>query len=177
MGVAPHANPYRHVVHFTIDERTNHDHSQSARRARSTAVLVLGGAGPALAGGSPHFIKSGTGASLSGTSLVVQFKEAGLSSGSVETIQATAHLDATYQCVNGGGNVPSDPKKTTISSDVSQSGVFTAGQNGNLVGSLTLSAPAAVGARLPGRADRNAERGHCGRMCASPTSRAGQPWR
>ena len=100
----------------------------------ATAALVLGGAGPALAGGSPHFIKSGTSASLSGTSLVVQFKEAGLSSGSTETIQASAHLDATYQCVNGGGNVPSDPKKTTVSSEVSASGVFTAGQNGNLVG-------------------------------------------
>ncbi len=110
----------------------------------ATAVLVLAGAGPALAGGSPHFIKNGTSASLSGTSLVVQFKEAGLSSGSVETIQATAHLDATFQCVNGGGNVPADPKKTTISSDVSASGVFTAGQNGNLVGSLTLSVPAAA---------------------------------
>jgi len=119
----------------------------SIRRAlvalATAAALVLVGAGPALAGGSPHFIKSATGASLDGTSLVVHFKEAGLSSGSVETIQATAHLDATYQCVNGGGNVPSDPKKTTISSDVSQSGVFTVGQNGNLVGSLTLTAPAA----------------------------------
>ena len=110
----------------------------------ATAALVLGGAGPALAGGSAHFIKSGTSASLSGTSLVVQFKEAGLSSGSTETVQATAHLDATYQCVNGGGNVPSDPKKTTISSDVSESGTFTAAKNGNLVGSLTLSAPAAA---------------------------------
>ena len=110
----------------------------------ATAALVLGGAGPALAGGSPHFIKSATSASLSGTSLVVQFKEAGLSAGSVETIQATAHLDATYQCVNGGGNVPSDPKKTTISSEVSASGVFQVTQNGNLVGSLTLSVPAAA---------------------------------
>ena len=112
----------------------------------ASAALVLGGAGPALAGGSPHFIKSGTSASLSGTSLVVQFKEAGLSSGSTETIQASAHLDATYQCVNGGGNVPSDPKKTTVSSEVSASGVFTAGQNGNLVGTLTLNAPAAADA-------------------------------
>ena len=109
----------------------------------ASAALVLVGAGPALAGGSPHFIKNATTASLDGTSLVVQFKEAGLSSGAVETVQATAHLDATFQCVNGGGNVPSDPKKTTISSDVSASGVFTAGQNGNLIGSLTLSVPAA----------------------------------
>jgi hypothetical protein len=110
----------------------------------ATAALVLVGAGPAVAGGSPHFIKNATSASLDGTSLVVQFKEAGLSSGAVETIQVTAHLDATYKCINGGGNNPSDPKKTTISSDVSASGVFTAGQNGNLIGSLTVSAPAAA---------------------------------
>jgi hypothetical protein len=110
----------------------------------ASAALVLVGAGPALAGGSPHFIKNGTSASLSGTSLVVQFKEAGLSAGAVETIQATAHLDATYQCVNGGGNVPADPKKTTISSDVSASGVFPAADNGNLVGSLTITVPAAA---------------------------------
>ncbi|GAA2039273.1 hypothetical protein GCM10009819_25510 [Agromyces tropicus] len=108
----------------------------------ATAALVFVGAGPALAGGSPHFIKNATKASLSGTSLVVQFKEAGLASGAVETIQATAHLDATYSCVNGGGNIPSDPKKTTISQDVSESGVFTAGKNGNVVGTLTLMVPA-----------------------------------
>jgi hypothetical protein len=109
----------------------------------AAAGLVFAGAGPALAGGSPHFIKNATTASLSGTSLVVQFKETGLASGSVETIVATAHLDALYQCVNGGGNVPSDPKKTKISSDVSTSGVFPADKNGNVSGSLTLSAPAA----------------------------------
>jgi hypothetical protein len=108
----------------------------------AAVALVLVGAGPAIAG-SPHFIGNATTASPSGTSLVVQFKEAGLPSGAVETIQATAHLDATYQCVNGGGNVPSDPKKTTISSDISASGVFTAGKNGNVTGSLTLSPPAA----------------------------------
>jgi len=110
----------------------------------AAAALVLVGAGPAMAGGSPHFIKSATSASADGTGLVVQFKEAGLSAGSTETVQATAHLDATYQCINGGGHNPSDPKKTTVSADVSESGVFTAGKNGNLVGSLKLSPPAAA---------------------------------
>jgi hypothetical protein len=110
----------------------------------AAAALVLASAGAASAAGSAHFIKSATSASLSGTSLVVQFKEAGLSSGSTETITATAQLDATYQCVNNGGHVPSDPKKTTISTDVSKSGDFTAGKNGNVSGSLTLNAPAAA---------------------------------
>jgi hypothetical protein len=108
----------------------------------TAAALVLVGAGPAMAG-SPHFIGNATTASASGTSLVVHFKEAGLESGSTETITASAHLDATYSCVNNGNKVPSDPKKTTISSDVSQSDEFTAGKNGNVTGSLTLSAPAA----------------------------------
>ncbi|MFF2390857.1 hypothetical protein [Agromyces sp. NPDC058104] len=109
----------------------------------AAAGLVLAGAGPAIAGGSPHFIKSATTASADGVSLVVHFKEAGLSSGSVETVEATADLEALYQCVNGGGNVPSDPKKTVFDESVSASGEFTAGKNGNLVGDLTLSAPAA----------------------------------
>lgn len=109
--------------------------------ALATATILT--AAPAFAGNA-HFIAAHTSASASGTSLVVKFKEAGLESGSVETVQASAHLDATYQCVNKGGHNPNDPKKTTISSDVSQSGQFTAGKNGNLVGSLTLSAPAAA---------------------------------
>ncbi|GAA1802026.1 hypothetical protein [Agromyces neolithicus] len=107
----------------------------------AAAGLVLVGASPAIAGGNPHFIKSATSASIDGVSLVVEFKEAGLSSGSVETIQATADLEALYQCVNGGGNVPSDPKKTVFDDSVSESGVFTAGQNGNLVGTLMLDPP------------------------------------
>jgi hypothetical protein len=111
----------------------------TAGAAAVSAVLL--GAAPAVAGNA-HFIANHTKASTSGTSLVVSFKEAGLESGSVQTIQATAHLDATYQCINGGGNNPADPKKTTISQDVSQSGQFTAAKNGNVIGSLTLDAPA-----------------------------------
>lgn len=112
--------------------------SSLAFAAVAAATLT---AAPAFAGNA-HFIASGTSASASGAALVVTFKEAGLESGSTETIQVSAHLDATYQCVNGGGKVPSDPKKTTISSDVSESGQFRAARNGNLVGSLSVSAPA-----------------------------------
>lgn len=117
-------------------------HSLLTTTAASAAAVVLA-AGPALAGNA-HFIASHTSASASGTSVVVKFKEAGLESGSVETVQVSAHLDATYQCVNGGNHNPDDPKKTTISAEVAESGQFTAGKNGNLVGSLSLSAPAAT---------------------------------
>jgi hypothetical protein len=110
--------------------------------AAVAASVVLAG-GPAFAGNA-HFIASQTSASSSGETLTVKFKEAGLESGSVETVQVSAHLDQTVQCVNGGNKVPSDPKKTTISSDVSQSGTFEAGKNGNLVGSLSVTAPSAA---------------------------------
>lgn len=104
--------------------------------------LALVGSADA-ANGNAHFIKSATGASLSGSSLVVHFKEAGLSSGSVETIQTTATATTTYECVNGGGKNPSASNKTTTVSQVSQTGTFTADQNGNLVGTQTLSPPSA----------------------------------
>ncbi|HEU5241964.1 MAG TPA: hypothetical protein VFU25_08120 [Ornithinibacter sp.] len=106
----------------------------------AAAVLT---AAPAMAGNA-HFIANLTTASASGTDLVVQFKESGLESGSVETVQVTAHLDATYQCINNGGTNPNDPKKTTISAEVSASGQFTAGKNGTIKGSLSVSAPAAA---------------------------------
>lgn len=110
-----------------------------AAAACATALAAT----PALASGSPHFIKNltkVTDADL--TSVTVAFKEAGLESGAVETITVTAHLDATYQCVNRGGHNPDDPKKTVISGDYSKSGEFTAAKNGNVTGSLTVTAPA-----------------------------------
>lgn len=113
-------------------------------RAAVLAAAFSGIAVPALAAtGNAHFIGSATGASLDGFSLVVSFKEAGLAAGSIVTISTTASLDATYQCVNGGTNVPSDRKKTTVSSSPESVGQFPVGQNGNLTGRLTLTAPAA----------------------------------
>ena len=108
----------------------------------AVAAVVLSTA-PAFAGNA-HFVGSGMSYSTSGATLTVKFKEAGLESGSVETIQVSAHLDATYSCVNGGNHVPSDPKKTTISSDLANSGEFEAAKNGNLIGSLSVSGPAAA---------------------------------
>jgi hypothetical protein len=107
-------------------------------------VACLALASPSWAGsGSPHFIKSATSASLSGANLVTNFKEAGLPAGASETITTSALATTTYECVNGGDHNPSASNKTTTSSEVSQSGTFTASQNGNLVGSQTLSPPTA----------------------------------
>jgi hypothetical protein len=106
------------------------------------AAMAAVGASSATAGNA-HFIKSATGASLSGSNLVCSFKEAGLQAGSVETITCSATATTTYECVNGGGKNPSASNKTTTVSDVSQSGNFSADKNGNVTGSLGLSPPSA----------------------------------
>jgi hypothetical protein len=99
--------------------------------------------------GNPHFIKSATSATQVGNTLVVNFKEAGLASGSVETVQVSALGTATFQCINGGGKNPSAANKTTVSSQLSNSGTFSADRSGNIVGSLTLNAPGPGGFSCP----------------------------
>ena len=117
-----------------------HRMAAAAAAALTAVALALAGAGAAMAAtGNPHFIGNATDASISGVSLVVEFKEAGLPSGAVETVVASADVSATYSCVNNGNKVPSDPKKTTIDARLSESGEFTAGRNGTISGSLTLS--------------------------------------
>lgn len=107
----------------------------------SVAVLLLA-SGSALAG-SAHFIPNLTEASLSDFDLEVDFKEAGLESGSTETITVSADFSGTFQCINKSGKNPNDPKKTVIAATVTESGEFTAGKNGNVTGTLTLSPPSA----------------------------------
>jgi hypothetical protein len=91
------------------------------------------------ASGSPHFIKHDTFASLSGSSLNCNFKEAGLASGSTENITCTASETVTYECVNGGGKNPSASNKRTIQTTGSASGLFHVDQNGNASGTLTIT--------------------------------------
>ena len=109
-----------------------------AALAAALAIAV-----PSASAGSPHFIKNLSSASLSGRNLVCKFKEAGLQSGSVETVTCSATESITYECVNGGGKNPSASNKHTFVTTVSKTGQFTADQNGNIVGTLTL-APASA---------------------------------
>jgi hypothetical protein len=109
---------------------------------------------PAFAGNA-HFIKSFTTGSISGNSsgatLTVSFKEAGLESGSVETITVSGDALTTFECVNNGGKNPSASNKTTTKTRFSQSGTFTADRNGNVTGRLSVSNPSAsdLGFRCP----------------------------
>jgi hypothetical protein len=117
------------------------------------ATVVAAVAAPtALGAGSPHFIKSATSSSISGSSLVCNFKEAGLSAGSIETIACNANEAVTYECVNGGGKNPSAANKTTFQSSGQSEGQFPVDKNGNLVGSLSLpvTSPGALNFSCPG---------------------------
>src|SRR3954470_6451362 len=111
--------------------------------AASMTVAALAASGATAASGSPHFIKNASSASLSGANLVCKFKEAGLASGSVETVTCSATQSVAYECVNGGGKNPAASNKRTFQTTVSKTGTFTADKNGNIVGTLTL-APASA---------------------------------
>jgi acetylglutamate synthase len=111
--------------------------------AAVTAMAAFTATSASAASGSPHFIKNATSISLSGSSLLCKFKEAGLASGSVETVTCSATAAVTYECVNGGGKNPSASNKHTFVTTVSKSGTFTADKNGNIVGALSL-APASA---------------------------------
>ena len=112
------------------------------RRTLSLAAALLAllavAASGAWAAGSAHFIKNASSATLSGQLLACKFKEAGLASGSVETVTCSATQTIVYECVNNGGKNPSASNKQSFTRTVSRSGTFTADKNGNIVGSLTL---------------------------------------
>lgn len=101
------------------------------------AVLAVGLFAQAAFAANPHFVRAS--ASRQGNSLVVSFKEAGLGNNQTVTIEASASFTRTDSCVNKGGKVPSDPKKTVTQGTTSKSGEFTSDKNGNITGSLTLT--------------------------------------
>jgi hypothetical protein len=88
-------------------------------------------AAPAAWAGSPHFVKSATEISVSGNTLTVSGKEAGL--GDEEQIHVV--LTATALCINGGGNHPKAVNKASFSSE----GDFPV-QNGKADFTLSLTA-------------------------------------
>jgi hypothetical protein len=98
---------------------------------------------------SPHFISASS--SLSGSSLVCTFKEAGLGNLGFTNIKETcsATATATYVCVNNGGNHPQAANKETITAPVTGGGNFPI-RNGQTTGTITVAAPGPGSFSCPG---------------------------
>jgi hypothetical protein len=101
-------------------------------------LILMATVSPAYAD-SPHFVRAS--ASLSGSNLVVSFKEAELGANQLVNYVANADATATYVCVNRGGGNPSASNKTTVSGPVSATGTFSSGKSGQVTASLTLTPP------------------------------------
>jgi hypothetical protein len=112
---------------------------QRTLAATVTALVIVGAMSGAALAQNAHFVRSS--ARLSGTNLVVSFKEAGLGNNQLITYVASADATATYVCVNRGGANPSASNKETVSGPVSATGTFSSGKNGTISQSLTLSPP------------------------------------
>lgn len=118
------------------------------RIRRTLAILaaalltVFGVAAPASAsngGGNPHFIYATP--QLVGSDLQVSFKEAGVGAGASVNVQTTATFSFVLGCINGGSNHPKAANKSAFSETGSASGTFPANAGGNVVASLTITAP------------------------------------
>lgn len=91
---------------------------------------------------SPHFLFANASVSSSTGALTVNFKDAGLGTGTT-SIAITLHVDtatATYQCFNNGGNHPKAGNKETVSHSLTVTGNF-AVRNGQTTGSLSTGPP------------------------------------
>ena len=88
-------------------------------------------AAPTALAGSPHFINSAFSSSVSGNTVTVSGKEAGLGDES----QIHVVLSATALCINGGGKHPKAANKTSVSA----AGDFPV-QNGKANFTLTATA-------------------------------------
>ncbi len=75
----------------------------------AAVLAVAASAVPAFAG-SPHFVDDSVSASVSGSTLTVTGKEAGLG----DEAQVHVVVTATANCVNPGGNQPSAANKESV---------------------------------------------------------------
>lgn len=104
-------------------------------KARYFAAAMIIGAIAAVAtvasAGSPHFIKSAFEVSVSGNTLTVSGKEAGLG----DEPQVHVVLNATAQCINPGSKHPRAANKESVSAE----GDFPV-QNGQAEFTLTVTA-------------------------------------
>ena len=106
------------------------------------ALAAVSMAGVAEAA-NPHFIRADADLDNAGN-LDASFKMAGLGDNETITVTLSADASATYACKNNGNNFPADPKKQSVAGPVSSSGDFTSGKNGQINGTLSVSAPAST---------------------------------
>jgi hypothetical protein len=93
---------------------------------------------------SPHFINcSASGVNSDGT-LNVCFKIAGLGDNQLVTVTASATANATYGCLNHGQQCPNAANKVNVQSNVSATGTFPSGKNGQVTACLTVNPPPTV---------------------------------
>ena len=131
----------------------SHKHARPGRSGGRVTVLlvtllIFGLAAQSAIAASLHFIRAS--ATRSGNNLVVTWKEAGL--GDNLNIDYTTAATATREdsCVNNGGQIPNDPKKTTTVAQASASGTFSP-KNGTVNGTLTIMPPATTLTCPPGQ--------------------------
>ncbi len=103
----------------------------------ATAVfLAIGLMTQVASADNPHFIGTPK-ATVSGNSLTVTFKAAGLGNGPYAEFSLTGSVDVFSRCYNRGGNKPqADNKQETIS--VNQTQLFPV-SNGQTTGSFTVT--------------------------------------
>jgi hypothetical protein len=98
--------------------------------------LVLGLSATAALADSPHFIGTPSG-TVSGNTLTVNFKAAGLGTGDYADFTLTGTVDVFSRCFNKGGNKPqADNKQETI--NVNQNGSFPV-RGGQTTGSFAVT--------------------------------------
>jgi hypothetical protein len=90
---------------------------------------------------SPHFLRCSASGVNDDGSLNVCFKIAGLGDNQTLTVTASATATAVYGCLNGGQQCPNAANKVTVHANVSASGDFTSGKNGQISACLTVDPP------------------------------------
>jgi hypothetical protein len=110
-------------------------------------MLILAPSIAMAANGSPHFVGSATATATANHSVTISFKIAGLSEGEITTVTVSSTGGtADVQCVNPGGNNP-PPKRVTFGPITNTVSLPPAPKNGNLQGSVTLTAPTITSAQ------------------------------
>ena len=120
----------------------------TATAATALLAFAMIASPPLVFADSPHFLIASS--SLSGSSLVCTFKEAGLGTAATNIRETcSAQATAVYECVNNGGNHPQAVNKETVSGPVSGSNFFPI-RGGQTTGMITVAAPGPGNFACPG---------------------------